>query len=581
MVHKKEKWKREVYGDELRKHILEFAESGGWKSIPEDKRDKWFSRMKFWGLFHQRTGQDGYFMLRLSIPSGELSAQQLQVISDVAEEYARGPVDNPEFGTSWIDLTTRQGIQLHWIRLRDVPEIWKQLEEVGISSRSTGGDAMRTITCCPVVGKSKHEFIDAESVLQELRERVRNDDTLANLPRKFHISVGSCSKGCSQGLLNDVALEPASKYAESEKRKGFNVRIGGGLGDREPRRAKSINAFIEPGRAYDMVRGIVELYFDYGDRSNRMQNRTRYFVEEHGTEQIHETLQKEYLDFGLEQEGTPLRDEYEYNSGLSDIDHADHVGIFKQSDGHYYVGTSVPVGRLTATEARTLAQLASKYSSGKIRLTRRQNAILMDVPEEKLLELQEEPILKSLSPEPNLFQRGAVTCTGNEFCSLALTETKARMARMIRWLRANIDLPKDIDQLKFHYSGCTADCAHSQTADIGLQGMRARRDGELIEAMDLGVGGRMGESPEFVTWIRNRVPADEVPGAIRNLLKTFVDERNANEPFQSWVKRTEPEKLKQAAEPTPTSYTDPCISVSQHWYPFAEEDNQSIDNTVG
>jgi len=246
MAHKKEGWKEGLYGDEVREKILEFAEEG-WESIPEDEREMWFSRFKFWGVFHQRTGQESYFMMRLTNANGRLQPGQLRAIGEVARDYATGPVENPEFGDSWIDFTTRQSVQLHWI-LEDVPEIWEKLEAVGVTTRSSGGDTMRNISGSPVAGKDKHEVIDTLPLLDRFQEEIRGDDALCNMPRKFNISISGTPEGGAQDSLNDIGLEVARKEIDGEEVLGFNVRVGGGLGGREPRVARPSTSSSPPTR---------------------------------------------------------------------------------------------------------------------------------------------------------------------------------------------------------------------------------------------------------------------------------------------------------------------------------------------
>ncbi|WP_313696163.1 nitrite/sulfite reductase [Halorarum halobium] len=568
MVHEKEHWKEELYGDDLRERIESFAEAG-WESIPEDEREEWFSRFKFWGVFHQRSGQESYFMLRLTNCGGVLEPGQLRAIGEVAREYATGPVENPEFGDAWIDLTTRQSVQLHWLKLEDIPDVWERLEAVGVSSRSAGGDTMRNVSGCPVAGKDEHEYVETRPLLDRIQHELRGDDALSNMPRKFNISVTGCREGCAQDAINDVALEPARKLVDGEAVTGFNVRAGGGLGGREPRRARPLDVFVTPDRGYEIVRTFVELYHEAGDRSNRSKNRARFFVDDWGTEAIREEL-ADRVAFDLRRAGTSFRTEYTYNAGRkSERGKHDHVGVHDQPDGRNYVGLSVPVGRMGAEETIELADIVDEYGSGEVRLTRRQNPVIVDVPDGALEDLLAEPLLETHTPEPGVFGRGAVACTGTEFCSLALTETKARTAAMLRWFRHNVEVPDDVSQLKLHFSGCTADCGQAMTADIGLQGMRARKDGEMVEAMDVGVGGGVGAEPSFIEWTRQRVPADEVPGMIRNLVGAFAALREDGQTFREWVDMTGHETLVELAEPEETSYEDPCLhDAKQSWYPF-------------
>ncbi|WP_276246251.1 nitrite/sulfite reductase [Haladaptatus sp. YSMS36] len=570
MVHKKEHWKDGLYGDDVREELLSFAETG-WDSIPDDERDAWFTRFKFWGLFHQRRGQESYFMMRLTNANGRLEPGQMRAIAEVARDFSTGPVSNPEFGNGWLDLTTRQSIQLHWMKLEDVPAIWERLEAAGVSTRSSGGDTMRNISGCPVAGKDTHELVETKSILERVRTELRTDNSLANMPRKFNISITGCREGCAQDSINDIGLEPARKEEDGKPVMGFNVRIGGGLGGRKPKVAQPLDVFVTPEEAYDVVRGFVELYHDHGNREVRSKNRSRFFVTEWGTEKIRDLLEAEYVDGPLKTAGTDIREAYTYNAGKPPSEgKADHVGVHEQADGRYYVGLSVAVGRLTADDALALADLADEYGSGEVRLTRRQNPLIMDVPKSALDDLLGDPLLAKHTPEPNPFQRGAIACTGTEFCSLALTETKARTARLLRWLRDNVSLPDDVENVHIHYSGCTADCGQANTADIGLLGMRARKDGEMVEAMDLGVGGGIGAEPSFVEWVRQRIPADEIPGAIKNLMESFAALREEGQSFREWVEATGPEAIVELCEPEETTYKDPCLTdAKQSWYPFA------------
>ncbi|WP_460560352.1 nitrite/sulfite reductase [Halorubrum pallidum] len=581
MVNKKEEWKSELYGDRVREKLVEFAEEG-FDSIPEDERDAWFTRFKFWGVFHQRTGQESYFMMRLTNANGILEPGQLRAIAEVARDYASGPVTNPEFGDSWIDLTTRQSIQLHWIKLEDIPEIWEELESVGVTTRSSGGDTMRNISGSPVAGKDADEVIDTLPLLERFQEEIRGDDDLCNMPRKFNISISGTPEGGAQDAINDVALEPARKEIDGEETLGFNVRVGGGLGGREPRVARPLDAFVTPDEAFEVVRGFVELYHDHGDRQVRAKNRSRFFVDEHGTEWIRDLLAEEYVDGDLRGAGEDIRDEYTYNAGrATEEGKKDYTGVHEQGDGRRYVGLSVPVGRLPAEEAIELADLADEYGSGEVRLTRRQNPIIVDVEPDRVDDLLAEPLLARHRPEPDPFVRGAMACTGTEFCSLALVETKARTARLLRWLRDNVDLPDDVEQLKLHFSGCTADCGHANTADIGLLGMRARKDGEMVEAVDIGVGGGMGEDPSFVEYVRQRVPADEAPGAIRNLVEGFAERRESGQTFREWADSTDSETLAELCEPEETNYADASLTdAKQSWYPFADEGTTAAEPEV-
>jgi ferredoxin-nitrite reductase len=567
MPSKVENWKSEVYGNEIREHLLEFAERG-WDSIPEDEHDAWFERFKWWGLYHQRKGQESYFMMRIGTPNGVLKPGQLRVVAEVANEYATGPAENPEFGGAYCDWTTRQSIQLHWIKLEDIPDIFEKLEANGLSTQQACGDSWRNIVGCPVAGKDKHEHIEAWSVAEDLHETFKGDDDHTNLPRKWKVSVTGCDEGCGQGDINDLAFEPAEKDGEL----GFNVRVGGGLARKEPRIAKGLDVWVPREQVNDVAGGMSALFRDHGDREDRFNARIKFLVEEWGTEKMRRVLQEDYVDFELQTAGEDMRDQYTYNAG--DGEHGDHVGVHEQNDGNYYVGLNVLVGRMGADDALALADLAEEYGSGEVRLTQRQNIIVTDVPEENLDPLLDEPLLDDYEPDPHPFMRGSIACTGTEFCSLSIVETKNRQVRYARWLKDNVAVPEGVEDFHIHLSGCTASCAQPQIADISLRGMKTRKDGEPVEALDIGLGGGLGEDPQFADWIEMRVPADEVPGYIENLLATFEAEREDGQSFRDFVAERDEEELQALADPEETSYEDPYMhNTKTTWYPYAEDDS--------
>jgi ferredoxin-nitrite reductase len=571
-----ENWKSEVYGNEVRDRLFEFAEEG-YDSIPDDERDAWFERFKWWGLYHQRNGQEGYFMLRIGTPNGVLEPGQLRVVGEIADEYARGPGTNPVFGDAYADFTTRQSIQLHWIELSDVPAVFEKLEANGLSTQQACGDSWRNIVGNPVAGKDGQEVIDAWPVIRDLNERFKGNDDHANLPRKWKVSVTGSADGSGQGDINDLAFEPAYKSVDGDgdasgDAVGFNVRVGGGLARNEPRFARDIDVWVPPERVPDVAGGLSALFRDHGDREDRYNARVKFLVDEWGAEEVRETLQAEYVDFELETAGRDVREEYTYNAGEGERN--DLIGVHDQKDGANFVGLNVLVGRMGAADVLDLADLAAEYGSGEVRLSQRQNVIVTDVPDDALDAFLDEPLLDDYSPYPSPFMRGSVACTGTEFCSLSIVETKNRQVRFARWLKENVDLPDGVDEFHVHLSGCTASCAQPQIADVSLRGMKTRKDGEPVEALDVGLGGGLGEDPGFARWVTQRVPVDEVPGAIANLIDSFADERDEGESFRAFVARHDEDELDALVDPEETDYEDPMMhNTKRTWYPYAENDS--------
>ena len=571
MPSKVEGWKDELYGTEVREHLFRFAEEG-WSAIPEDEHDAWFERFKWWGLYHQRKGQESYFMMRIGTPNGRLTPDQLRVVGEIADEYARGPVDNPEFGGAYCDWTTRQSIQLHWIQLQDVPEIFEKLEANGLSTIQACGDSWRNIVGSPVAGRDAKEHIDAWPVIQELHDTFKGNGEHSNLPRKWKVAVTGDTRGSGQAEINDLGFEPATKEIDGAEVKGFNVTVGGGLSRKEPRFARDIDVFVTDEEVADVAGGISALFRDHGDREDRFNARIKFLVDEWGPEKLRQVLQDGYVDFELRTAGEDLRDQYTYNAGRND-EIGDYVGVHEQNDGDYFVGLSVLVGRMGAEDVIELADLAEAYGSGMIGLTQRQNVVVADIAEDDLEAFLEEDLLEYYQPDPHPFLRGSIACTGTEYCSLSIVETKNRMVRYARWLKDNVELPDGIDDFHVHLSGCTASCAQPQIADISLRGMKTRKDGEPVEAFDIGLGGGLGESPQFADWVEMRVAADEVPGYIRNLLWIYDERNDGAESFREFIARHDEDELTGLADPEETSYEDPYLNnTKMTWYPYADED---------
>ena len=571
MPSKVEGWKDELYGTEVREHLFRFAEEG-WSAIPEDEHDAWFERFKWWGLYHQRKGQESYFMMRIGTPNGRLTSDQLRVVGEIADEYARGPVDNPEFGGAYCDWTTRQSIQLHWIQLQDVPEIFEKLEANGLSTIQACGDSWRNIVGSPVAGRDAKEHIDAWPVIQELHDTFKGNGEHSNLPRKWKVAVTGDTRGSGQAEINDLGFEPATKEIDGAEVKGFNVTVGGGLSRKEPRFARDIDVFVTDEEVADVAGGISALFRDHGDREDRFNARIKFLVDEWGPEKLRQVLQDGYVDFELRTAGEDLRDQYTYNAGRND-EIGDYVGVHEQNDGDYFVGLSVLVGRMGAEDVIELADLAEAYGSGMIGLTQRQNVVVADIAEDDLEAFLEEDLLEYYQPDPHPFLRGSIACTGTEYCSLSIVETKNRMVRYARWLKDNVELPDGIDDFHVHLSGCTASCAQPQIADISLRGMKTRKDGEPVEAFDIGLGGGLGESPQFADWVEMRVAADEVPGYIRNLLWIYDERNDGAESFREFIARHDEDELTGLADPEETSYEDPYLNnTKMTWYPYADED---------
>jgi ferredoxin-nitrite reductase len=417
---------------------------------------------------------------------------------------------------------------MHWLKMRDMLEIWRRLEEAGITTVQACGDSARNVLCCPVSGIGHEEVIDAYPVAQAISDYFTGNREYANLPRKFKMSVTGCLEDCAQAEINDIGLLPARL---EDGTLGFNLRVGGGLSD-GPRMASDIDVFVQPEDAVEITRGIAQVFGELGNRENRWLARMRYLVQEIGPEQFREELEKR-VSVELPPAGEDLTKRYR----------GDHVGVHPQKlDGLYYVGLSVPVGRMSGEQFEEVGRLAGEYGS-EVRLATDQNLIITGVPEEQLDDLLSEPLLERYSPEPGAFERGVVACTGSEFCRFAIVETKIRA---LEWAREMDRRIENIGQeaVRMHFSGCSASCAQPQIGDIGFRGETAKTKDSIVEGVDIGLGGSLGMDAAFIDWVEGARPAEEVPDALVRVFEQFRDKGREGERFYEWARRTHNRELR-------------------------------------
>jgi ferredoxin-nitrite reductase len=504
-------------------------------------------RLKWVGIYPQKQGGDA-FMLRIKVPGGLLTAPQVREIGVCADAFAEGPDDSALFGNRYADLTTRQDIQIHWLRIADVPRVWQRLWDVGVTTVQACGDSARNVCACPVSGVDAREVVESLPVAQAISAFFTGNREYANLPRKFKIAVTGCVDDCARIEINDIGLWPARG---PDGQLGFNLLVGGGLSDGE-RMAQDVDVFVRPDQAVEVTRAIAQLFGELGNRENRGLARMRYLAQELGPEGFRAAL-AERTRFALEPSGEELTERYR----------GDHVGVHAQKEpGLVYVGCSVPVGRMRGIELVELARLAETYGDGTVRLGIDQNFILTGVAEDRLEDLLAESLLQKYSPFPGPFTRGVMACTGSEFCRFAVVETKERAVKWARALDASLagaSVPvalsgrrdaaghsvrgEDAGVIRMHFSGCSASCAQPQVADIGFRGDVAHVDQHIAEAVDIGMGGSLGPDAGFIRWVAGAVPVDEVPDALLRVVSRYQHERRTDEPFHNWARRTPPPEL--------------------------------------
>ncbi|MDS0475350.1 rhodanese-like domain-containing protein [Natrinema sp. 1APR25-10V2] len=538
---------------ELQAQVRHYAANGGFEAMVDELGEDVLNRLKLIGLYHQK--QEGYFMLRTRAPGGVLTAEQARVVGEVADEFARapeaygGPDQNPVFGDGYLDVTTRQDVQMHWIEIEDIAEIWDRYDAVGLSTMQACGNSVRNVVGCPAAGLDPDETVDTRPVVERVSQRFLGDRRYANLPRKFKVSVTSCHEDCARSGIQDLGLTPARK----DGREGFAAHVGGGLSD-GPRVASDIDLFVEPERVDDLVAAMADLFAERGSYLDTAVNRLRFLVAELGPERFREELES-YADFEFEEPDEVLTTGYR----------SDHVGVHEQADGRSYVGLNVPTGRMGGDEFAALAELAADLGDGELRLTPNQNVLVPHLDDAELEALLADPLLERYSPDPGPFTRGIVTCTGREFCTYGIIETKNRA---IRWAReldewaAAAGIADEHDAIRLHMSGCSASCAQPQLGDFGLRGEVYRDDYESGRAADLGLGGDLGND-EFIDWLVGKIPIDDVPAVVRATMRAYEADRQPDESFAEWTRRTPDAALREILTETPareSSAAEPEVS---------------------
>jgi sulfite reductase (ferredoxin) len=535
-LNKNEELKKNDDGLNVRDRIVNIYAKRGFDSIdPADLR----GRFRWFGLYTQRRQgisggktatlepeelDDKFFMMRVRIDGGQLSSEQLATVADISRRFARGTAD----------VTDRQNIQLHWVQIEDVPQIWDALESVGLSTTEACGDTPRVILGCPLAGIDAEEIIDATPEIRETAERYVGDPAFSNLPRKFKSAMSGCAAQCTIHEINDIAFVGV---VGPDGEPGYDLWAGGGLST-NPMIGKRLGAFVRPGQVAEVWAGVTSIFRDYGYRRLRHRARLKFLMADWGPERFREVLERDYLGYPLADGPAPKAP----GSGQRD-----HVGIHMQRDGRYYVGFAPRVGRMSADSLDLVARLAAEYGSGRVRTTTEQKMVILDVPEARTAELAAELAAADLPVTPSPFRRHTMACTGIEFCKLAIVETKGRASNLIAELERR--LPDFPEPITINVNGCPNSCARIQTADIGLKGtLITRPDGEQVEGFQVHLGGALdggdAQGSGFGRKVRGlKTTADGLPDYVERVLRRFESSRAPGESFAAWVAKAKEEDI--------------------------------------
>jgi sulfite reductase (ferredoxin) len=514
-------------GLNVRARIENIYSKAGFQSIdPADLN----GRFRWWGLYTQRRPgieggrtatlephelSDEYFMLRIRIDGGRLSLAQLRSIAHISTTYGRDTAD----------ITDRQNIQLHWIRVEDVPAIWQLVEDAGLTTAEACGDTPRVILGSPVAGVAADEIIDGTPAIEAIVDQYIGDASLSNLPRKFKTAISGSPAQDVAHEVNDVSFVGVE---HPELGPGFDVFVGGGLST-NPMYAQRLGAFVTLDEVPEVWHGIVSVFRDYGYRRLRHRARIKFLVADWGAAKFRNVLETEYLHRTLSDGPAPA----------APPERRDHVGVHAQKDGRSYIGVSPTVGRVSGAMLASIADLAETAGSDQVRLTPHQKLLVLDVTPDRVATLQSGLAALGLDAGPSEFRRGAMACTGIEYCKLAIVETKQLAASTIDHLENA--LPDFDAPLTLHVNGCPNSCARIQTADIGLKGSIMRdEDGNAVDGFQVHLGGSLGPDSAFGRKPRGlKVTSKELPLFVERVARHYTEQRSDGESFAQWAQRAE------------------------------------------
>ncbi len=505
-----ERIKREKDGLKVLDDIYRYAESGA-EVDPED-----IDRFKWYGLYTQnRSLQDDddttqYFMLRVKLEQGELTPKQLKAMGTVSVRYAR----------SSADITTRQDIQFHWIQIKDLPEIFAQLDAVGLSTQLAAGDCVRNVICCPLNGIDTAQIADMTKIVHHINREFQNNAAFSNLPRKFKIGVCGCSKHCISHEIQDLSFT-AHKTAHKELL--LSVGVGGGLGS--SRRIADHIGYIHPHQAVNVAKAVTELFRDHGNRDNRSKARLGHLIVQWGTAKFLSELETK-LGFRLIQHETPLFTPYAQRT---------HFGIHPSTtENKSYIGCAVNSGYIGGKALLELSHILHVNSARAIRATPTQNFVVIGVPDERTLPLASALEEMGFSAFPSVFKARTLACTGLNFCKFAISETKSLAQNIVNHLQQ--EFPNFSEPLSISVNGCPNACAHPYIVDIGLLGCIVKENDRRISGFELIFYGHLeGKKSHFGIKSGIKVTPQSAPYVIADLIREY--QSHGNYTFKSFLQQ--------------------------------------------
>ncbi len=510
------------------------------------------------GIYGQR--QPGVQMVRIKIPFGGLSANQVRRIGELADTYATGVGH----------VTTRQDIQLHFALLKDIGTIMRKLAEVGLTTREACANTVRNVTACHLAGVCQGEVFDVTPYAKTVATHLLRNPLNQSLPRKFKIAFSGCQQDCALTPIHDVGLIAVKRQDGTH---GFRMTVGGGLGS-APRMGKLFREFVPMNELLPTIEAVIKVFDTLGNRKNRHKARMKFVIDKLGFEEFQQRWTKAYAELGYAEQVLAPMEVLEYqdnpvplimptsvtpkSNGVhgngQDKSQESPFRMWKRTNvvtqkqpGYVAVGIKLPMGDITTNQMYLLADLAERFSNGNVRTTINQNVIIRWVPETQVEAVYGELVRAGLGDPGAELVEDIIACPGTDTCGLGITSSKG-IARALAEIFPPGRVPEDLKDVTVKISGCHNSCAQHHIATIGLHGVGKRLDDHIAPHYELHLGGGVNGDAHFGKLIV-KLPAKNVPDAISHLLTVYRRDRTTGESLQAFVIRKGKVALKEELIP--------------------------------
>lgn len=494
-------------------------------------------------------------MQRIKIPFGGITPEQLEVMGQLAEEYA----------DDILHVTTRQDIQLHYLHIDDTPDLMRRLAAVGITTHEACGNVVRNVTACPLAGVCRTQAFDVTPYSKALADFLLGHPDAQDFGRKFKVAFSGCAdEACGLVKMHDLGLLARVQEVDGQQKRGFDVYVGGGLGT-VPQQAKLLAEFVSEAEILPLAQAICRVFARLGEKKNRNRARLKFLIGKLGIESFRELVAAELNVLPPDEQWSAYMQSLIKEGDSGEQTAVSRVPVYpspgyqewartnlypQRQTGFYTVTINLPLGDLSSTQAYQLADIARQFAADDIRLTVEQNIVLRFVKTENLPQLY--LALKAI----HLGDAGAgtivdiTTCPGTDTCKLGIASSRGLTGELrTRLVTKSASLPDAIKNLRIKVSGCFNSCGQHHVADIGFFGNSRRRNNRTVPHFQVVLGGRWRENAGSYGLAVGAVPSKSVPAVLDAITDRYVAERGRGEHFQDWVARLGKRQIKEMLRP--------------------------------